>query len=121
MTVEEYPTCIPVSLQESIELPYVIDEPDKTGHRELRLQGGIVGWIQMDTHWEGSDRWIDELMHLLNFVAQGGMNALKVTKGWAEAHHTKCEDICGAECVPSEDEVRIFQESNHEIRPWEVD
>lgn len=102
------------------ELPYVIDEPDKQGDRELRLEGGIVGWIKMD-EWPGAQKWVEELLDHLNFIAQGGMESLYETKAWAEAHHTKCEDICGAECVPSEDEVKIFQESNHEIRPWEVD
>tara|TARA_R100000988_G_scaffold66286_2_gene33719 strand:- start:2014 stop:2322 length:309 start_codon:yes stop_codon:yes gene_type:complete len=98
------------------ELPYVIDEPDKQGDRELRLEGGIVGWIKMD-EWPGAQKWVEELLDHLNFIAQGGMESLYETKAWAETHHRKCEDICGAECVPSEDEVKRFQESNHQT--WE--
>jgi len=29
----------------------------------------------------------------------------KEAKRWNDCHHAKCEDIHGAECVPSEDEV----------------
>lgn len=95
---------------------YEIDQPDTTGHRELKLNGGIIGWIKMD-EWPEAEKWVVELLEHLNFIAQGGMEALYETKAWAETHHRKCEDMCGAECVPSEDEVRRFQESNH--KTWE--
>ena len=40
---------------------------------------------------------------------------LRETKRWYDCHHTKCEDIHGAECVPSEEEVERF----HKTGDWE--
>ena len=34
-----------------------------------------------------------------------GLKHAKEAKRWNDCHHAKCEDIHGAECVPSEDEV----------------
>tara|TARA_R100001509_G_scaffold8217_1_gene4672 strand:- start:61 stop:357 length:297 start_codon:yes stop_codon:yes gene_type:complete len=95
---------------------YEIDPPDKSGHRELRGDGGIVCWIQMDDQWAGAEAWVQSLITILNSYTM-----LADSHEWYATHHAKCEDICGAECVPSEDEVRIFQESNHEIKPWRED
>jgi|TARA_Y100000004_G_scaffold151859_1_gene174742 hypothetical protein len=92
---------------------YELDPPDRTGHRELRLDGGIVCWIQMDDNWDGAEAWLAKLLTMLRRYP-----VLEESNDWYETHHAKCEDICGAECVPSEDEVSIFQESNHEIKPW---
>ena len=95
---------------------YEIDPPDRTGHRELRRDGGIICWIQMDDQWAGAEAWVQSLITILNSYTM-----LADSHEWYATHHAKCEDICGAECVPSEDEVRIFQESNHEIKPWRED
>ena len=34
---------------------------------------------------------------------------------WYDCHHAKCEDIHGAECVPSEEEVERY----HKTGDWE--
>ena len=43
------------------------------------------------------------------------VNRLREVERWAQAHHAKCEDGCGAACVPSEEEVERF----HETGDWE--
>ena len=43
---------------------------------------------------------------LLDLIEENKM--LRETKDWYDTHHRKCEDICGAECVPSEKEVEKF-------------
>ena len=36
---------------------------------------------------------------------------LRERRRWADTHHIKCEDIHGAECVPSEEEVERFDKA----------
>ena len=36
---------------------------------------------------------------------------LRERRRWADTHHNKCEDIHGAECVPSEEEVERFDKT----------
>mgnify|MGYP003117274704 FL=1 len=44
---------------------YEIDQPDTTGHRELRLDGGIVCWIKMDDQWDGAEKRVEEFVRML--------------------------------------------------------
>ncbi|MHA1662944.1 MAG: hypothetical protein ACTSWQ_02095 [Candidatus Thorarchaeota archaeon] len=36
---------------------------------------------------------------------------LRERRRWADTHHAKCEDCCGAMCVPSEEEVERFDKT----------
>lgn len=38
---------------------------------------------------------------------------LREVQRWYDCHHTKCEDIHGAECVPSEVEVERYDKTGH--------
>jgi len=108
-------------------MKFVMDEPDREGFRELREvddEGeGIVGWILIDEQMPNPKRekYANLLLNALNnherLMAAERLG--KETSRWYAAHHAKCEDIHGAECVPSEEEVNQYDATNHET--WRVD
>ena len=95
---------------------YLVTEADLFSffNSRARVANALMDAVkEMDDQWAGAEAWVQSLITMLNSYTM-----LADSHEWYATHHAKCEDICGAECVPSEDEVRIFQESNHEIKPW---
>jgi hypothetical protein len=44
------------------------------------------------------------------------LKRLQEVERWAQTHHAKCEEVHGAECVPSEAEVELYDR----LGKWEI-